>query len=95
MPRPQTRHLDTEVPGDAGNLIVVSTHDDACQTTARSSGVGCVREQRTACERSEILARNPLRPAARRNDSQDVQYWIRFCTLKVVRARTSAILTPA
>jgi hypothetical protein len=70
---PQEWHVDTEPPGHVRNLFIVGADDDARQPGAGAGGVNRVRDQRPAGERREILSRNRLGPASRRNDTQNVQ----------------------
>ena len=68
--RPQERDFEPARAAGACNLLVVGRKDDAGQAPGGERGLGRVGEQGPAQERSDVLARDPLRPPPRRDYSQ-------------------------
>ena len=66
--RAAERHLGAEIPGNRGDFIVVGGHDHTGNRLACLGRLDCVADHRLACEALDILARDPLRSAACRDD---------------------------
>jgi hypothetical protein len=65
-------HLDTELASERGDLVGIGRHDDALDGLARLRRVEGPGEQRPAGQRDEVLARDSLRPPARRDEGEHV-----------------------
>jgi hypothetical protein len=70
----QERDVRAQASRDDGDLLVVGADDEPRDSLAGACGINRIRDEWPACQRSKILARDPLGAAARRNDAEDVQY---------------------
>ncbi len=91
----EKRDFGSKAPGSRSDFLVVSGHNHSSETATGASGVHGVSDERPAAEPGDVLVGNPFGSSTGRNDAENVQYWIRFCTCSGARASTSAIRAPA
>jgi hypothetical protein len=72
--RPEKWHFDTQLPRNTRDFFILRADHDARQPAAGLGGVGRISQQRPPRQSGEILSRNPLGSAARRDDTENVQY---------------------
>ena len=95
MRRAKERHLGTEPLGRGHYVLIVSADHHSTENGAPAGCVDGMGDERSAAEQRQILAWNRLRTTARRDDTKDGQYRIRFCTCNEDVDRTSAMRAPA
>ena len=74
MLRTQERHISAERPSRGRDLLILRAHDNSREGPARARRIDGIGDERPAAEEGQVLARNRLGAAARRNDAKDGQY---------------------